>query len=373
LSEIAIVGGGLAGGAAATLLARSGRKVMVLERDAEPANRICGEFISGDAQAMLDRLGLDLAALGATRMDRLRIVSAPRTISAPLPFAAFGLTRMRLDTALLDLAASAGAQIERGTTVRKIEGRRIESSRGTIEPTTLLLASGKHDVRGAPRATGGCAKDYIGFKTYWRLDRAATLALRDHIEIILFDGGYAGLQLVEGGLANLCLLVRKSRFVEIGGTWAALLDALMALPRFASRLADGEQVLDRPLTIAGVPYGFVHRAQPTSGETAFRLGDQAAVIPSFCGDGMAIALHSARRVATILAADGGPYDYHRALHKDLARQVRLAMRIQKIGEHDKLQGMLLKALSFAPALLPWLAQATRVQTSREVKALAGCL
>jgi menaquinone-9 beta-reductase len=362
MSEVAIVGGGLAGSAAAILLARAGRRVMVLERDAEPAHRICGEFISGDAQALLDGLGLDLAGLGATRMDRLRIVSATRTISAPLPFAAFGLTRMRLDAALLDLAASAGARIERGAAVRRIDGRRIESNRGTIEPTTLLLASGKHDVRGAPRATEGCARDYVGFKTYWRLDRSTVSALRGHIEIIVFDGGYAGLQLVEGGLANLCLLVRKSRFVEIGGSWAALLDALIALPRFASRLADGEQMLDRPLTIAGVPYGFVHRAQPASGETAFRLGDQAAVIPSFCGDGMAIALHSAERAASVLAAGGEPCDLHRRLYADLARQVRLAMRIQKIGEHDRLQTMMLGALSFAPALLPWLAQATRVQT-----------
>lgn len=365
MSDVAIVGGGLAGGAAAVLLARAGRRVILMERDAEPAHRICGEFISGDAQTMLDRLGLNLETLGATRMDRLRIVTATRTIAAPLPFAAFGLTRRRLDAALLDLAATAGARIELGATVRRIEGRRIESSLGTIEPANLLLASGKHEVRGAARDTEGCASDYIGFKTYWRLDASAVSALRGHIEIILFDGGYAGLQLVEGDFANLCLLVRKPRFAEIGGTWSSLLEALLALPRFGSRLAGGEQMLDRPLTIAGVPYGFVHRTPPGPEEAAYRLGDQVAVIPSFCGDGMAIALHSARRAATILSAGGGPDDHHRALRADLARQVRLAMRVQRIGEHDGLQRLLLGTLSFAPALLPWLAGATRVRAGSE--------
>ncbi|MBA2934331.1 NAD(P)-binding protein [Sphingomonas sp. CGMCC 1.13654] len=362
MSEIAIVGGGLAGGAAATLLARESRRVILLERDAEPAHRICGEFISGDAAAMLDRLGLDLERLGATRMDRMRIVSETRTITAPLPFAAFGLTRKRLDSALLDLAAAAGARIERGVAARKIEGRRVESRLGTIDPGALLLASGKHDVRGAPRPTEGCDQDFVGFKTYWRLGAAATAGLRGHIEILLFPDGYAGLQLVEGGLANLCLLVRKSRFTEMGGGWSALLNALLKLPRFALRLADGEQILEKPLAIAGVPYGFVHRASPGSNELAFRLGDQAAVIPSFCGDGMAIALHSARRAAETLMAGGGPDDHHHALHADLAGQVRLAMRIQRIGGRERLQSMLLGAISLAPALLPWLAQATRVRT-----------
>lgn len=361
MSEVAIVGGGLAGGAAAVLLARAGRPVVLLEREAEPVHRICGEFMSGDAQAMLDRLGLDLQRLGASRIDRVRIVSATRTIDARLPFAAFGLTRKRLDAALLDLAAAAGARIERGVAVRRIDGRRIESARGTIDPATLLLASGKHDVRGAPREAGACDQGYVGFKTYWRLDPAAHAAIQDHIEIILFEGGYAGLQRVEGGLANLCLIVRKPRFLAIGGTWGALLAELLTIPHLRDRLAGGEAMLDRPLTIAGVPYGFLHRGSGQGGEPLFRLGDQAAVIPSFSGDGMAIALHSAHRAAGIVAQGGTAGDYHRILHADLAKQIRLAMRIQRMGEHERWRRLLFGALSFAPALLPRLARATRVR------------
>ena len=59
---------------------------------------------------------------------------------------------------------------------------------------------------------------------------------------------------------------------------------------------EAEPLLARPLTISGVPYGFL--APPRPDDPVFRLGDQAAVIPSFCGDGMAIALHSA-----VLAAE----------------------------------------------------------------------
>ena len=55
LTPVLVVGGGLAGAAAASILAEAGRPVTVLERDRAPAHKICGEFLSGEALADLAR------------------------------------------------------------------------------------------------------------------------------------------------------------------------------------------------------------------------------------------------------------------------------------------------------------------------------
>ena len=167
----------------------------------------------------------------------------------------------------------------------------------------------------------------VGFKSYFRLSAAARAALEGFVEVVLFEGGYAGLQLVEGGLANFCLLVRRARFEEVGRTWPALLAALLGEPHLGARRSDAEEISARPMTITDVPYGFVHKGEELA--DVYRLGDQAAVIPSFCGDGMAIALHSARLASRAVMAGEDPATYHAQLRTDVARQVGLATWLQR--------------------------------------------
>ena len=357
--RVTVVGGGLAGAAAALRLARAGEPVRLFEREAAPRHKICGEFLSGEACAMLESAGIDLARLGAAPIGRLRLVAGGRTAEAALPFRAVGLTRRRLDAALLDAAAAAGARVQRGVTVRAFEGGELRTDVGAIAPGTLLLASGKHEVRGARRDTAGCRDGDVGFKSYWRLAPGAAAALAGHIEVILFAGGYAGLQMVEGGVANLCLLVTRERLAAAGGDWPALLAWLLRQPHLARRLDDAEPLLDKPLTIAGVPYGY-RPARVAADERCYRLGDQAAVIPSFCGDGMAIALHSARLAAEAVLAAAPPATYHRRLAADLEGQFRWAAALQRIGDHPPLWPPALALLARAPALLAAFARATRL-------------
>ncbi|UAK25915.1 NAD(P)/FAD-dependent oxidoreductase [Sphingomonas nostoxanthinifaciens] len=358
MKEAIIVGGGLAGGAAATLLAQAGRPVLLLEREAEPVDKVCGEFLSIEAQHHLARLGLDLDHLGATRIGTLRVAFGRRTVETPLPFVARGLTRKRLDSALLDRAANAGARIERGFTVRSIAPGRIDTSRGELRSDLLLLASGKHEVRGAGRDVAGCDAGYVGFKTYWRLPRRARTGLDGQIDVILFDGGYAGLQMVEGEVANLCLLIEKSRLAALGGNWAGVLDALLREPHAAALLGDAEQCSPKPLTIAGVPYGFLHRADPA--ETAFRLGDQAAVIPSFCGEGMAIALHSAAVAAAVIGEGARAADHHAILRRDFQRRLRLSIALQRAGQKTWSRELVLKTLRLWPGVAKHIIALTRI-------------
>lgn len=356
--SVVVVGGGLAGGAAAALLAQAGKAPLLLERTSGPHDKICGEFVSTEAQAHLAALGLDVGRLGGAPIDRVRLVDGRRSAETRLPFRALGLTRRRLDAALLDHAAAAGAQVDYDITVREIDGSRLATSAGPLAPATTLLASGKHDVRGIKREPAGTLNHLIGFKQYYRVGEETRAALAGFIEIVRFGGGYAGLQLVEDGVANLCLLVDRGRFNAAGASAAALLSDLLTEPHLARRLGGAEPLLDRPLTIAGVPYGYLRGSHADDG--IFRLGDQAGVIPSFSGDGMSIALHSARLAAQAVI-DGAPAGaFQSRLHRDIAGQIRRASWLQRGGETAAGRHLLFAAIRLMPSALRWAATLTRV-------------
>jgi flavin-dependent dehydrogenase len=182
----------------------------------------------------------------------------------------------------------------------------------------------------------------VAFKMYFHLDPAQHAALAEHVELILFPGGYTGLQTVEGGAANLCTLLTRDRLRSLGG-WPAVLDHMQqSSPHLARRLAGAKPLLDRSLALSSIPYGY--RGPSTlPPDSPWRLGDQAAVIPSFSGDGMSIALHTAHAAARLSLQGARPADLHACLRRELGQQVRLAT-----------------ALSQAMVRLPLLAHAARL-------------
>src|SRR5208282_2700853 len=116
------------------------------------------------------------------------------------------LRRLRADAALLDAARDAGVDVRAGTHVRVLDD---------IEVADVLVATGKHALRGVARV--GRPGPLVGFKTYLRLRAPQTEALRGNVELVLYAGGYAGLQLVEDDTATLCLLAKRSRLQSCGG------------------------------------------------------------------------------------------------------------------------------------------------------------
>ena len=362
-----VVGAGLAGSAVACRLARAGFAPLMLERDAQPRHAVCGEFLSIEAQAELARLGIDLDRYGASRITTLRLVHDAAVAQTELPFIGRGLSRRILDEALRGEAIRAGARLVRGTPVRSLTGGstgiRLEAGRlGEIRARTVFLASGKHDVRGAKRLDGRAKDDFIAFKTYFALPARQRASLDGVVELVLFAGGYAGLQLVEGGQANLCLLVARSRFDRAGRSWEALLAGLCReTPPLAERLAGASPLLDRPLAIYQIPYGFLHRPRPSDAHGLFRLGDQVGVIPSLTGDGMAIALHSARVAASFhLAKRHASSDFHRQIRTDIGLQIRLAGAVQVASRWRGAQRVLVEACRTYPDLLRRFALWTRI-------------
>jgi menaquinone-9 beta-reductase len=338
------------------LLARAGRRPILLERERAAHDKVCGEFVSGEAARLLADLGIDPAALGAAPLGRVRLLrGARRCAEAALPFPAWGLSRRRLDAALLDAAERQGAEVRRGVAARGLgsDGTVRLPGGDELRGDSVFLATGKHELRGAEREAG--AEKLVGLKLHLRLVPAQAVLLADTVELHLLRGGYAGLQPVEDGIANLCVIAPAMRFGAAGRSAAALVEALGAeAPRLADRLRGAESLWLRPLAVARVPYGHLHR--PALGDLpgVFRLGDQAAVIPSVTGDGMAIALHSAALAAA--APDA------RAYHARLARDLRGPMRAAGVlhGVVRALPGAASAIAASCPTLLAVAARRTRV-------------
>ena len=366
MTGVLIAGGGLAGAASAALLAGAGRQVTLFERDAAPRDKICGEFLSHEAQRYLRALGLDAAALGGQAIERVRLVGRRGTVEAALPFAGIGLSRRVLDAALLDHAARCGAQVRRGRTVRRITAAGVEVDDGRVlAADAVLLATGKHELHAWHRVVRRPGAALVGFKGYFRLRAAASRALAGSVEVILLRDGYAGLQMVEDGRANLCLLVGAARVGRLGGGWDAILGELIdETPHLRARLDGAAALLARPLTIARVPYGFLYRPDADADARLYRLGDQLAVIPSFSGDGMSIALHSAAAAAAHVLRGEDAHSYHRRMRSDLGGQMRLATLLQAAGGAALGQSAMLAALRLWPALLGRIAGWTRVPERR---------
>ena len=360
-----VIGGGIAGAALAAHLAQAGRPVVVVERRAGPHHKVCGEFISGEAALYLDDLGVDLAALGAVRMRIVRLCAGRHVAAAELPFPAYSVSRRVLDEALLRAAAERGAQVYRGRGVRTLAARDGEwaatfDDGATVVASDVFLATGKHDLRGWRRPPGA-QNDLIAFKLHWRLAPDETAALGAAVELTLFPGGYAGLEPVENGLANLCLVVRRAQFTAVGARWDALLAALRAASsQLDRRLAGAVACSNRPFAIASIPYGHVE----TGSRGPWLVGDQAAVIPSFAGDGIAIALHSARLAADVHLAGGSAAEFQARLAGNVAAQVRRATWISRLLVRPAGQAIAAAGTRLAPGIVAGVARMTRIPAAR---------
>lgn len=366
-AEHLVIGGGPAGAMVALRLATRGRQVLVLEKESGPHHKVCGEFLSREGREYLRQAGIDPLALGATVVRQLRFSSGGKVVETQLPFEAVSLSRRILDEALLRRTEEAGCRVMRGILVET-----LTEDQGTwlaalgngecVRAKTVFLATGKHDLRGFARTPAPQA-DLIGFKLHWRLARQKIEDLRGRMELFLFTGGYGGLSLVEDDAANLCLVVRRSTLRD-RGAWPELLAAILdENSHLRSILAGGRPLWPRPLAISPIPYGYV--AGDARGPWC--VGDQAAVIPSFTGDGISIALHSGALAAQMFLAGESTAAYQRILEKQLRRSMLLATRLSRAAVTRPGRAVALPMLSLMPQAMQWIAAATRIPHSSLVQ------
>ena len=143
------------------------------------------------------------------------------TSDLKLPFRGAGLSRFLLDQALLDAAARAGAQVIRGATVTRLEyGQKsavVHTATQQFAASHVALATGKHNLRDLPRPQAPT----VAFKMQLRVTPAVAAMLEDLVQLAMFPGGYAGVCLVEGGIATICWVVDRDVTGEAAVTWDA--------------------------------------------------------------------------------------------------------------------------------------------------------
>ena len=373
--EVLIVGGGVAGCAASIALSRNGRSVTLIEREPTPRHKVCGEFLSGEALEDLSALGIDVTALGAVPIDFVRLAASGRAAEAPLPFPAASLTRKTLDTALIATALAAGVRVIRGRSVQALDRTSTGVWQATLDDgavcqaPTVFLATGKHDLRGHARPKD--PQRWVAFKMYFRLAPAQATQLARVSELMLYPGGYGGIQPVEGGIANLCWVVQLPYFARAGNRWEShIAEMKRACPHLAMRLAGAEPLLEKPIAVTHIPYGYIRR---TSEDGLYCIGDQAAVIPSFTGDGISVALYTARCAAAAFLRDEPAPLFQARLRTALRPQMRLAEFAANGINNSLARAVLPFCLSIWPGVMRVTAKLTRVAQNATVapQAVAG--
>jgi len=381
MRDVIVVGAGLAGSSIAATLAVAGWDVLLIERDRFPRHKVCGEFLSPEAQGSLHALGLlddvrDLApvALTAARLTSRRGAS----LQVELPGSAWGLSRYTLDAALAHAAAQRGAQLRTEITVLnstpvdggyavQLRGRHGEhDARTTVHARAVVMACGRHSLSDLPprTATGpnnAARRQHVGVKCHYE-----NVPMPARVELFFFPGGYAGINPVEGGRANLCLLASYAAFARAGRSVADMLATAAAWnPALAERLTGATPLSSTECAVA--PVDTQRPAHPWDGAAC--LGDTATMIPPLCGDGMAMALRSSELCAPL--ADGylrGELSlaqwadaYCTAWHAEFDRRLRVGRALQGMLGAPFLAEVLLRMGQLAPPLADYFVRATRGQ------------
>ena len=356
--DVVVVGGGLAGSAVATLLARAGREVVLLERSPAYRWHAGGVFTSPATVSALRRIGLAEDVLRevarptpAMRVETRRGVRFRLTYGddGSLSAAAVGLDRERLDPALLALAATAGADVRTGVAVGRVEltGRsdgpvRIETLRpgpkGELsEPAALSarIVVGADGIRSVVARSIGVRRpapfaERVGLT--FHLHDAAGGAPRDARMIVLRDG-YVGIAPVPRDRVNVGIVLGSSWRGRLAsdGAEAVCRQIVGAVEPTASDRAEWRSGGRSDAVAGAAPIG--HRVSRRAGPGWFLVGDAAGFLDPFTGEGIHRALVSAELAAaaierSLAGSTTAPDEYERAMRRRFLGKDRVSRLVQ---------------------------------------------
>lgn len=367
-----VIGGGLAGCSTAFQLAQRGYDVCLVEESTYPRHKLCGEFLSPEAQSPFRRLGILDAVheAGASAIDRT-LLSAPNgtTTQHALPETALGLSRCQLDRLLFQRACAAGADGRPGTRATTVQGSledgfAVEAGAETLEARLVFGAHGRRERldRTLNRPFLDQRTPYVAFKAHYAGPSAT--ALESTIELHSAAGGYCGLSPVEDDRVNVCWIGRTDALKEVGGTPKAMLaEQLRQNPVLDDRLQGLSRVSDRFEAVSQVPLMPKSRF---AGDVCM-IGDAAGMIAPLCGDGMAMALHTADLVTPLAsavldgrrAASAFRTAYREAWTSAFGRRMRLGRWIHAAAFHPGAARLLVQSFQLLPPLARWLIRTTR--------------
>lgn len=319
--DVIIVGARVAGSAAAILLGRQGRRVLVLDRAAFPSDIISTHIVLGGGATVLERMGAfdELARLGGHAFTRMRQhtpgVEFTGTIRNGDGSIARGicLGRALMDAAMLDLARQSGAVTVRERfrvtdvliadgAVVGVRGEDPAGVRDFFAPLTIGADGMRSTVadlvsRKLPgafaRADIPCARAY-----YYAYYRGARLDEIDGTVFVEFDA--------EAGSFHIACRCENGLVVAGAGFDPVALDqfkrelpasyhAKVASSAFCARMLAGASLASR---IYAVPKLYNTLRDPAC-NGALLLGDAGLHVDPILGQGHSFALISAELMASL--------------------------------------------------------------------------
>lgn len=381
--DAVIVGAGPAGSSAAIWLAQAGWRVALVEKQAFPRRKVCGECLAASNLPLLETLGVGtaFAALAGSDLRQVALMRGTRSVLAQLPPAGDSnfrwgraLGHETLDALLLEQARSSGVQVMQPWSLQGFDGEpgqwRCEVRAVGTKTVLTLHAPVAIDAHGSwerlpsdrtqpPRSDS----DLLAFKANF-VGASLPLGL---LPVLSFEGGYGGMVMADQDVLTLACVVRRDRLAalrvdspgssagevvenllkrECHGVGAALLNA----SRVGAWLAAG------PL----VP-GIRLRAD----DAVFRIGNAAAEAHPIIGEGMSMAFQSARLLCTRLVGTGiqptlGDVTWQRTVgqayakdwHRQFAHRLRLASVFAHLAMRPALASPLMALVRAWPGLLP---------------------
>lgn len=360
--DLIVIGGGPAGTAAAITAARSGARVLLLERGRFPRHKVCGEFVSAESLDLLSSLLVpQYASLlnHAIRISRTRLLLDGHLLEGVIHPPAASIARLDLDAALWQSALDFGVQAFQHTTATAIEGAgpfRVATTVGELEAKAVINASGRWSNLRTSDASP--RKKWIGLKAHF-----AEPSPSQSVDLYFFDGGYCGVSPVDlsrdgisGNRVNACAMVR-----------AEVASSLEQVFQQHSELRDrshGWRLLSEPVTTSPLIF---RDPQPEKGGVLF-AGDAAAFVDPFVGDGISLSLRSGALAAQCLLPywrDEVPFaavirNYREAYTQWLAPVLRSAARIRRVLLLPEIvRRPVLTLLERTPAITEYLVSKTR--------------
>jgi flavin-dependent dehydrogenase len=297
-ADVVIIGGGLAGLTCGIHLSKMKLRVILIEKNEFPKHKVCGEYVSNEIKPYLDWLDLKIQDLNPVAITRLEFsASNGKLIHCKLPLGGFGLSRYTLDYQLYKKAIENGCEIIHDT----VEDISFENELFTI--TTLKSETYVTNI--AIGAFGKRSNFDQKLQRKFIQKKAPWLAVKGHysgefandlVGLYNFEGGYCGVSKVENDTINICYLVHFDTFKKYKNIDDFQANIIYKNPYLKHFFTNSKPLFEKPLTISQISF-----EEKTAIENhILMVGDSAGLIQPLCGNGMAMAIHSAKIASELI-------------------------------------------------------------------------
>lgn len=289
MHKVIIIGGGVAGLAAANRLTELGICPLVIEGGSYPCHKVCGEFFSPGCVSQLHHWNVHPIPL---KKATLRSPSNIFNFAFPTP--AGSLSHLQADPLLAFYATQHGAEIMTHTRVKSFHPKQanldvhsIELTNGEwLEAQTVIIATG----RIPSHQTEQPQKRFMGIKAHF-----ANIPLENSLELFFLPGAYVGITPIEQHHCNVACLTSIENMSDLPETF---MDRVMEKhPLLEKYLGEG-QLLFNWMTAPLPEFGL--KTTPDWKDVLF-IGDAAGTIPPATGNGLSLAISGGCLAAEYIA------------------------------------------------------------------------